>query len=216
MDGQPPAQISLRRALHPHALLKNRSKRVRIIGGALALGAVINVAVAWGCAAAFDLGHGRISELYAELPGERHWEVFRWDNAAGTRVFSKCWTGFAPGPCNHGEPQDLLASWGRIEPPDLTGAAIDEGWGLPLRTMSLHIVTEPAPGRAVETPAIGVLRVTMPRSVGGATIHLPALPLWGGFLLNTVIYALAVVVAWAAIRDLVRAIERRRARMAAA
>ena len=43
---------------------------------------------------ALDRGDGRISELYAQLPGERHWEVYRWDNAAGTRVFSKCWTGF--------------------------------------------------------------------------------------------------------------------------
>jgi len=192
------------------------SKRVLIISSALALGAVINVAVAWGCAAAFDLGHGRVSELYAELSGERHWEVYRWDNAAGTRVLSTCWTGFAPGPYNHGEPQDLLASWGRIEPPDSTGAAIDEGWGLPLRTMSLHIVTESAPGHTAETPEIGVLRVTMPRSIGGTAVHLPVLPLWGGFLLNTVTYALAVAVAWAAIRDLVRAIGRRRARMAAA
>jgi hypothetical protein len=192
------------------------SKRVLIISGALALGAVINVAVAWCCAATLDLGHGRIGEVYAELPGERHWEVYRWDNAAGTRVLSKCWTGFAPGPYNHGEPRDLLASWGRIEPPDSTGAAIDEGWGLPFRSMSLHAVTEPAPGRVIETPAIGLLRVTMPRSVGGPAVHLPLLPLWGGFLLNTVVYALAVVVAWAAIRDLVRAVGRRRGRMAAA
>lgn len=181
------------------------SKRVLIIGGALALGAVINVAVAWGCATVLDLGHGRVSELYVELPGERHWEVFRWDNAAGTRVLSKCWTGFAPGPYNPGEPQDLLAWWGRIEPPDSTGAAIDEGWGLPLRTMSLHTVTEAAPGRTVETPAIGVFRVTMPRGV----VHLPLVPVWGGFLVNTVVYALAVIVAWAAMRDLVRAIGRR-------
>jgi hypothetical protein len=183
-------------------------KRALIIGAALVGGVVTNVTVAWGSAATLDIGRGRISELYTELPGERHWEVFRWDNAAGTRVLSKCWTGFAPGPYNHGEPRDLLASWGRIEPPDATGAAIDEGWGLPFRAMSLHTGSEPGPGGDIETPEVGVLRVTLPGSVGGSALHLPVAPLWGGFLLNTVVYTLAIVVAWAAARDLVRAIRR--------
>ena len=45
---------------------------------------------------------------------------------------------------------------------------------------------------------------------GTRGIHLSTLPLWGGFLGNTLVYALMIYVIHAAVRDITRAIRRRR------
>ena len=85
--------------------------------GLVAIGAALNVAMAWTSALSVDLGHQSVAELYATVGDEHHWDVYRWKCISGTRVLSRCWLGFASGPYNHGDPADLVPHWSRIETP---------------------------------------------------------------------------------------------------
>ncbi len=183
------------------------------------IGAVLNVAVAWTCAVTMDLGRGTISELYAEIGLEHSWEVYRWDNMAGTRVMSRCWRGFAPGPYNDGDPADLLTSWGRIVAPSdplyPSRSEIDEGWGFPMRSVGCHYaLLWTARGDRSATEA-GVLKLRASAGPGDRGLYLPLKPLWRGFVINTLVYALVVVAIHGAARDVTRTIQRRRAAAAA-
>lgn len=179
------------------------------------IGAVLNVAVAWTCAVTMDLGRGTISELHAEVGLEHSWEVYRWDNMAGTRVMSRCWRGFAPGPYNDGDPADLLTSWGRIvapsEPLYPSRSEIDEGWGFPMRSVGCHYALQWTAGGDKSISETGVLKLRASTGPGDRGLYLPLKLLWRGFVLNTLVYALIIVAIHGAVRDGVRMIRRRRA-----
>ncbi len=183
--------------------------------GLAACGAVLNIAVAWTCAATMDLGHGTVSELYAEVGTEHSWEVYRWDNVAGTRIMSRCWRGFAPGPYNHGDPATLLATWGRIvapsEPLPASRSGVDEGWGLPMRSVGCYYDLLWTDQGEKSTSKAGVLRLRKSAGPGQRGLYLPVKPLWSGFVINTIVYALVVVAIHGVVRDIARAIRRRRA-----
>ena len=189
-------------------------RRLLTIAGLLAAGAALSVAVAWTSALTLDVSHGRLTELYTELGQEHHWEIYRWDNAPGTRVFSRTWYGFAPGPYNNGDPADLLASWGRTVPPDPDTpevvSYIDEAWGFPFRSVACRTVSRPTPEGRHTTVSSHVLRLTKPRRPGGSSLYLPLRPVWGGLAVNSLLYALLVLVIYAVARDIRRAIRRRR------
>ena len=170
-----------------------------------ALGAVLNLAVAWTCALTTDLGHGQVSELFADVGQEHHWQVYRWDRTAGTRIMSRCWTGFAPGPFNHGDPAKLLSGWARIDTPTAPLARarteVDEGWGLPMRSMGCHFAVQwTADGK--DAINIGVLSIRKSSGVGEASLYLPMTPLGLGFVINTIVYALVIIAVHGAVRDL--------------
>ena len=170
-----------------------------------ALGAVLNLVVAWTYALTTDLGHGQVSELFADVGQEHHWQMYRWDTFAGTRIMSRCWRGFAPGPFNHGDPAELLSGWGRIDAPTDPRAEartqIDEGWGLPMRSMGCHFAVQwTTDGKeAIKT---GVLSIRKSSGVGDPALYLPMTPLWLGFVANTIVYALVIVAVHGAVRDL--------------
>ncbi len=182
-------------------------------------GAVLNIAVAWTCAVATDIGRGTISELYTEIGLEHSWEVYRWDNAAGTRVMSRVWRGFAPGPYNHGDPAGLLATWGRIdvpsEPLPPSHSEIDEGWGFPMRSVGCHFTLLWNDQGDRSTSQVGVLKLRASTGVGDRGLYLPLNLLWRGFVINTIVYALVIVAIHGVVRDVARAIRRRRAATAA-
>ncbi len=170
-----------------------------------AVGAVLNLAVAWTCALTMDVGHGQVSELFAEVGSEHHWEVYRWDTIAGTRIMSRCWTGFAPGPYNHGDPADQLSGWGRIDTPTAplptARTEIDEGWGLPMRSMGCHFAVQwTADGK--DASDSGVLMFRASTGVGEPGLYVPLAPLWLGFALNTIVYGLVIIAVHGAVRDL--------------
>lgn len=150
----------------------------------LVLGAALNVAVAWTCAATMDIGRGTVLELYSPVNGTDHWEVFRWDRTAGTRVLSRCWAGTGPAEFNPGDPTLLLARWGTIEAPGAVAARdlsqIDEAWGYPMRSMARRFDSSLA---------------------GGMPQRPPLEPLWTGFTVNTIVFALASMVVYALLRD---------------
>jgi len=170
-----------------------------------ALGAVLNLAVAWSCALTTDLGHGQVSEVFADIPPEHHWEVYRWDTVAGTRIMSRCWTGFIPGDYNHGDPAEQLSGWGRIQTPTAPLAKsrtqIDEGWGLPMRSMGCAFAVQwTTDGK--DSIKTGVLSIRKSGGVGEPSLYLPMTPWWVGSVLNTIGYALVIVAVHGAVRDL--------------
>ena len=170
-----------------------------------AVGAVLNLAVAWTCALTIDLGHGQVSELFADVGPEHHWQVYRWDTIAGSRIMSRCWRGFAPGPFNHGLPAELLSGWGRIDTPTaprpLARTEIDEGWGLPMRSMGCHFAVQwTTDGK--DSLNSGVLSFRASTGAGDRGLYLPLTPLWLGFALNTIVYALVIIAVRGAVRDL--------------
>jgi hypothetical protein len=181
----------------------------------LAIGAVINVAAAWTCALAADIGAASASELYTPLGPEHHWEVFRWDSGPGTRVFSNCWSGMPPAPFNAGPPETLLPGWMNIDPPDQDApevvSHIGEAWGYPMRSMSCRTESRPVADGTVTTTS-GVVRLRSAEHRGGRGLYLPMTPIWAGFSVNTVLYALLGLVVYAAARDLSRLVRRRRDR----
>ncbi len=171
-----------------------------------AVGAVLNVAVAWTCALTMDLGRGQVSELFADIGPDHHWEVYRWDNLAGTRVMSRCWRGFAVGPFNHGDPADHLTFWGRIGRPTApmpnVRSEIDEGWGLPMRSMACYFTAQSTTDGEPESHNSGVFSIRKSSGIGERGLHLPMTPLWLGSVVNTIVYALVIVAVHGALRDL--------------
>ncbi len=178
-------------------------RRVLIVA---VLGAVLNLAVAWTSALTMDLGHGQVSELFAEVGPDHHWEVYRWDNFTGTRIMSRCWSGFATGPYNYGDPADLLSMWGRIDTPTAplprSRSEIDEGWGLPMRSMGCHFVLQSTADGEPDSHRTGVLAFRKSKGVGDPGLYLPMTPLWLGSVLNTIVYALIIVAVRGGVRDL--------------
>ncbi len=177
-------------------------RRVVVVAVFLVLGAVLNLAVAWGGAAASDFGTGEVLELYAGLGDARHWEVYRWERFLGTRILSRTWRGPAPADANDGDPAELLSGWGEIRPPAAATAEdatqIDEAWGFPARTLSCRSDSAHDRGRMS-----GVIRLG---GGSGDVTCLPAQPIWPGVALNTVCYGLVSMVAFGAGRDASRAL----------
>ena len=178
-------------------------RRVFIVA---AVAAVLNLTVAWGCALAFDLGHGQVSELFADVGPDHHWEVYRWDAFAGTRIMSRCWIGGAAGPFNHGDPADHLSFWGKIDRPTAPlpkfRSEIDEGWGLPMRSMGCYFTVQSTTDGEPESHRTGVLSFRKSTGIGNPALYLPMTPLWLGSAVNTIVYALVIVAVHGALRDL--------------
>lgn len=178
-------------------------RRILIVAAA---GAALNLLVAWTCALATDVSRGQISELYADVGAEHHWEVYRWDSLAGTRVLSRCWSGIAMGPYNHGDPAGQLPGWCSIETPSgampRSCSEVEEGWGLPMRSMGCRFTLKAAADGGADSSKSGVLSLRAAKRVGERSYYLPLTPLWAGLLVNTIVYALVVVAVHGAVRDL--------------
>ena len=171
-----------------------------------ALGAMLNLAVAWTCALTINLGNGQVSELFTDIGPDHHWEVYRWDTFAGTRIMSRCWKGNAPGPVNHGDPADHLSIWGTIDTPTAplprVRSEIDEGWGFPMRSMGCYFTVQSTTDGEPRSHNTGVLSIRKSNGVGESGLYLPMTPLWLGSVLNTIVYALVIVAVHGAVRDL--------------
>jgi hypothetical protein len=195
------------------ALTQAAKSRIGKLASFLAAGAVLNVLVAWGCAAALDFEGAAASGAYAPLDNAYHWWVVRWDATAGTRVMSRCWQDSDPGPFTEGRPQELLASWGQIVPPDPqdpeTLAQIDEAWGFPFRALACRVESRPAGSQAgMTTTTSKVVHLREPKDAAEPGIYVPVGVVWRGFLLNTTFYGLVTLAVAAAVRD-VRGLRRR-------
>ncbi len=189
------------------ALTRAMQSRFVKLASFLASGAVINVLVAWGCAAALDFGGAATADSYAPLGNAYNWWVLRWDTTAGTRVLSRCWRDPDPGPFTPGRPQELLASWGQIVPPDPQDpeklSQIDEAWGFPFRALACRVEARPGDSQSGWTTTMSnVVHLREPKGTGKPGIYVPVGVVWWGFLLNTIFYGLVTLALVAVVRDL--------------
>ncbi len=176
----------------------------------LVLGALLNVTVAWGCAASVGFKGQSSVDLHAPLRDSYHWWVIRWDRLAGTRIMSRCWQDSAPEPFTDGDPGQLLAGWGRIVGPDRDApvalSQIDEAWGFPARSFSCHVEV------AATTTKTGILQLRPPDGAGGSGVYVPVGLIWPGLAFNSLCYAVISMIAFAVVRDCRAALGRRASR----
>ena len=183
----------------------------------LILGAIVNVAVAWGCAVwvnAFEHGHGSQSWIAdSNLPGRRHWSIMRRDAFGATRIaaMTNSSTPFATVDETTLFPywsdlrsvmQDRLAVANLLPRPADTlnhprpVALVDDARGWPFRALNCHWDFGMTAGTIA--PSSGPLQrgFELPAFGGAGNANgidykraLPWRPIWPGFALNTVFYA---------------------------
>ena len=113
----------------------------------LLAGAVVNVAVAWGCAVQpWTDGNYRWTDGFQKLGtspprpvGYRYWKLTCLDRIGGTRIVSQAWAGFIHGPVGQQPPLSLVPSWCRITPRVLFPQdhnVIEDAYGWPMLSMS--------------------------------------------------------------------------------
>ena len=182
----------------------------------LLLGAVVNVAVAWGIAICPIGGESRIEfcEHYAFdrhlyllttlniLPGEIHLS----QRVSGTTILRY---NFIPAPIDEADFRALVPTWSRfaaIEPfeefanryhADHELVNYDEyasGWpAYSLRYFgSIYVVRAGSGNVYDESRMTGYFHPTLPQKMvdGGYRSELPFLPIWPGFAINTIFYAM--------------------------
>ena len=193
----------------------------------LLLGAVVNVAVAWGCAITIN--------VFAVIPygasnpvGDDHWSVNRWRRPGGARISSTRYRKGHYGRTNV-SPFEVIPEWGRLANPMdefyLDSTAMEQrvidarGWpmlSLWCEVESTHHSDDYGTVRAgihgginggIEAPLLPQWRVvaglTQPRV-------LPLRPIWRGFLTNSLLYAAILWIVLFARRDVRQFIRRKR------
>jgi hypothetical protein len=120
-----------------------------------------------------------------------------------------------PSPVNFGRPQELLPRWGRINVPDPAvrenRSQVVEAWGVPMRCLSCTVSTRPAPDGGSMSTTTGVMWLRASDAPGARGFYLPWRPIWTGIVVNTALYALACMVVYAVVRDIIIRTRRRRA-----
>ncbi len=170
----------------------------------LLLGAIVNVAVAWGCAAWVDSSQSGMSNKFAVMatPQDFFW-IGRRESARGAeRVHSQR---LARGPFNPTEtatsPLDLIPSWSTISheidlgPPEAFDIQIQDARGWPMLSMRCTFLrTGAKPGLITGREVVGGYELP-PRSwtrglISGTKLRaLPYIPIPFGFVVNTLSYA---------------------------
>ena len=177
----------------------------------LLLGAVVNVAVAWGCALLIDLhlyvGSPSFSGFSLEKIASGHY----WVVAANERCGGAILRSFVESPEQHsmaeevhwrwaeGAPRLRLPSWSRAAIPKFDSAVnrrqgqVVKGFGWPWLSLwvSFH---EIRPSGTTGTTKVAVERWTGLAVSSGAKLldppkALPLIPIWPGFAINTIFYA---------------------------
>jgi len=173
--------------------------RLRTIALFLLLGAVVNVGVGWGCAWFVDVYEAPQERAKSFEIGHR-WFVLRWRRAGADRVTS-IQSSSAHAPATATPPELLVPSWNPIfivshkldgvsGPSE--GRRLQDGRGWPM--LSLYGEgTFYAHGRATraETLRGGFLYRGQNRS-GQEGRFLPLLPIWPGFVINTLFYGVVI------------------------
>ena len=188
-------------------------RRLRIIAVFLLLGAVVNVAVAWGC----------VAWIYVEPETPRYrfaiaedghsyvyWAVDSWPRIGAVRISSYWRTqGVGYFPATEATPEDIVPAWGEFLRPVDNGdsapfhlRAVD-GRGWPMVSMwsgfEFEVFSDPesrhSRGKAIgdaKTVKLGLELAPHPGKLATPSFSTRVLPLgiiWPGFLGNTLLYA---------------------------
>ena len=185
-------------------------RRVVVILVLLLAGAVVNVAVAWGCAIWIHLGGGPWStHITAVEPwGKPNGFVGRTDRFGSTQLHATYPSYLVPPSDRHPPPDSMFVPWGRIEPPRESGAGkppeeedlgealgprvlVDDGRGWPMRSMwcgwsgSMRL-----PSGRVTGPWEIMHGIALKPVVPGGRERAIPLAVWvPGFAVNTLFYA---------------------------
>ena len=178
----------------------------------LLLGAVVNVAVAWGCAAWHYVAEAtRTPGVTLLEDSSTSWMVASYRSRVAHRMHS-IWgpSAVLTGQPSEASPSDLARGWTHILAPDAaderepTGARVFDGRGWPMISMwsalELEFVVQQTPGPGPPARPGKVTRVTRGIELApysqfrsGAPQHqyrvLPLGIIWSGFALNTLVFA---------------------------
>ena len=184
-------------------------RRLLIIAVVLLAGAVLNVAVAWGCALALDPMKGRETNGIASTTRE-WWMVARITRLGVTIVISTrgAPTARVDPPPRGPEPRSLLPSFADLaEPLDEFRAGAKAGLnrvienravyacGWPVRSLWCDLYRVHGPqvlGALTRTPGHGFFETSLPRWQAMIPRVLPWQPIWIGFAVDTGIFALVL------------------------
>ncbi len=164
----------------------------------LLAGAVVNVGIAWGCAAWLDVfrgQHQRVTDRNTDLGVFRAAKFSR----SGAVYFETLrWRGRVPVGSPVDDPNELLPAWTGLTAPTpafesreypFEYRAVDvRGW--PMRSLWLEYVGHTSSGVLdVQGGLVTSGLRTMSRYGQSFPVALPLLPLWPGFAVNTLLYA---------------------------
>jgi len=179
------------------------------------LGAIVNIAVAWGCVAFVPLSHDRSG--LSSLDFGYKWAIERWSGFGARRLWSHTWCGMSDRVMNDVSAERLVVPWSRIRRPEPVRAdsyrgetivdgirisvavnqqMIDDARGLPCLSLRCGwgtpaLVTANPPSCWIGSCDWGIeLTTPDPDPTSGAA--LPLRPIWPGFLINTLFYALVL------------------------
>lgn len=176
------------------------NRRVRLALAVLAVGVVLNVTVAWMCAAWLEPPSGEYTSSFQ--PG-RYWAV-RWREGVGLTLVTSSWSsGWGRG---KGRPPIAvdrhLPNWAAPTPPDpsldvtVESQHIDSASGWPYLAMASGILIrfrdDPPQTLTVETSGIAI----GPLGINEDSRAYPLRPIWPGFALNTLFYTLVGALFW--------------------
>lgn len=165
------------------------------------LGAIVNIAVAWGCATSFDpLSRSRY-QIAAELSEDRYtsWEIAVKRDFGSVYVVSLHLRHVIPhnDQLVRGDTSQVVPHWGEFESSHSSfgsgGYAYDNrysmGAGWPFLSLWCDLNRRVSGERYYERWSNGALASPLPpRSVSLWQRALPLWPIWPGFLANTVVY----------------------------
>jgi hypothetical protein len=177
----------------------------------LLLAAIVNIAVAWGCALAIhfdtmwylDGASGGVLEVEHSY---QHWLVHRDQKPGACRIASQ-WADRdlridLSGAWPENRPEALIPDWAASARPDVASASrstwhyrwVDaRGW--PLLALGTGIACDTSSHANAESVRIlGGIPIDQPtlgsmRSIGGNQRFIPLRPIWPGFAINTLFYA---------------------------
>ena len=176
-------------------------RRLLILAVFLGAGAVVNVAVAWGCAVWVPASGPYIGERseanQSGLKGNGrcwHWVIVRFDRWGAVFYYS-LWDARAALDCDEvttrstdPSPSELAPSWAGLRTPPPTDYAIRDAhaYGWPLISMWQDYVDA---GDGYRSNLLRGLEVAFLPPDGGFPRAVPLRPIWPGFAVNTIVYA---------------------------
>jgi hypothetical protein len=169
----------------------------------LLLGAIVNVAVAWGCAVFLNPLTKQYQTSGESVREGRYWRIWSWRRTGNTTVLSQ--RGPLPAATTfltRVDPKQLCPEWflAVIRENNAPDARIAAACGWPMPSLWHHSEIDSAQRIANRhgTLSIGLSSRSLPwPSPIAAPRDLPLLPLWPGFAINTIFYAAALWVVFA-------------------